>query len=74
MVDYANSPACNTPGGPDGNNAIGLTNGVESAAAPTCWFYVTAGYSSFTGTPVSGRIGAWIWNHASEWGEYVFTW
>ncbi len=74
VIDYVNSPACTSKDGPDSNNAIGLTNGVEGAAAGTCWFYTTDGYSSFTGTPVSGRIGAWIWNHASEWGEYVFTW
>lgn len=73
-IDYENSSACNTPGGPDANNAVGLMNGVEGAGAPTCWFYVTDYYSSFEGGSGGGRAGCWIWNHVPEWGEYVFTW
>ena len=74
QIDYTGSSACNTPDGPDGNNAVGLMNGVEGAGASTCWFYVTDGYSTFTGGSGGGSASCWIWTHVPEWGQYVFTW
>jgi len=73
-IDYTGSSACSSPDGPDINNAVGLLNGVEGAGAPTCWFYVTDGYSYFNGGSGGGAAGCWIWNHVPDWGLYEFTW
>ena len=73
-IDYENSSACSTPGGPDGNNAVGLWHGVEGAGAGNCWFYVTDYYSYFNGGSGGGSAGCWIWTHVPEWGLYEFTW
>ena len=73
-VDYTGSSACNTPDGPDGNNAIGLIHGVEGAPTTNCWFYVTDGYSYFNGGSGGGTAGCWIWTHLNEWALYEFTW
>ena len=73
-VDYTGSSACNTPDGPDANNAIGLIHGVEGAPTTNCWFYVTDGYSYFNGGSGGGAAGCWIWTHLNEWALYEFTW
>lgn len=72
VIDYANSSAYVT--GPDGNNAVGLSHGLEDAAKANCWFYTTDGYSGFTGDNVTGTIYAWIYDANGNWTSYTLSW